>query len=94
MKETTSISALSIPIQARREGSDTRHRSAGAERDNFADFVFDSDYRLPALSEVKDFIRDNGRLPDIPSAKEVKENGMSLVEMQVKLLQKVEKFTL
>lgn len=62
--------------------------------DQFADFVFDKDYRLPSLHEVNTFIQDNGHLPGIPSAQEVKDNGMSLVEMQVKLLQKVEELTL
>lgn len=62
--------------------------------DQFADFVFDKGYRLPSLHEVNTFIQDNGHLPGIPSAQEVKENGMSLVEMQVKLLQKVEELTL
>jgi hypothetical protein len=62
--------------------------------DQFADFVFDKDYRLPSLHEVDTFIQDNGHLPGIPSAQEVKENGMNLVEMQVKLLQKVEELTL
>ncbi len=62
--------------------------------DQFPDFVFDKDYSLPSLNEVENFIQDNGHLPGIPSAKEVKENGMSLVDMQVKLLQKVEELTL
>jgi len=60
----------------------------------FADFVFDKDYRLPKLAEVHNYIQENGHLPDIPSATEVKENGMSLVDMQVKLLQKIEELTL
>lgn len=60
----------------------------------FADFVFDKNYELPALKEVNNFIQKNGHLPNIPSAKEVKENGINLVEMQVKLLQKVEELTL
>lgn len=62
--------------------------------DNFADFVFEKDYRLPDLSEVHQFIQKNGHLSGIPSAAEVKENGMSLVDMQIKLLQKVEELTL
>ncbi len=62
--------------------------------DKFADFVFEKTYRLPKLSEVNSFIQTNGHLPNIPSATEVKENGMSLVDMQVKLLQKVEELTL
>jgi len=60
----------------------------------FADFVFDRDYRLPALTEVDQFIKENGRLPDIPSEAEVKEKGLNLVEMQVKLLQKIEELML
>ena len=62
--------------------------------ENFADFVFNDDYQLRPLSEVNAFIETNGHLPEIPSAAEVKENGMSLVEMQVKLLQKIEELTL
>lgn len=62
--------------------------------DNFPDFVFEKEYKLPALNEVNSFIQTNGHLPNIPSAKEVKENGMSLVEMQTKLLQKIEELTL
>lgn len=62
--------------------------------DKFADFVFEDDYKLPCLDEVKQYIDANGHLPNIPSAQEVKENGMSLVDMQVKLLQKVEELTL
>lgn len=62
--------------------------------ENFADFVFDKDYNLRSLNEVDQFIQKNGHLPEIPSATEVKENGIDLVEMQVKLLQKVEELTL
>lgn len=38
--------------------------------------------------------RPNRHLPDIPSAKEVEENGVDLGEMNAKLLQKVEELTL
>lgn len=62
--------------------------------DLFADFVFDNGYHLRPLTEVNSFIKNNKHLPDIPSAAEVKENGISLVEMQVKLLQKIEELTL
>lgn len=62
--------------------------------DKFADFVFEKQYKLPTLNEVHAYINENGHLKDIPSAQEVKENGMSLTEMNVKLLQKVEELTL
>lgn len=60
----------------------------------WADFVFKKDYNLPSLDEVEDHINTYSRLPEIPSEQEVKENGVSLGEMQVKLLQKIEELTL
>ncbi len=59
-----------------------------------ADFVFEDDYNLKSLNEVENFISTNKHLPDIPSAAEVEANGVSLGEMQSKLLQKVEELTL
>jgi hypothetical protein len=59
-----------------------------------ADYVFRPGYRLPPLSEVSEFINENHHLPGIPSEPEVKENGLSLGEMQAKLLAKVEELTL
>ena len=59
-----------------------------------ADYVFQPGYRLRPLSEVNAFIQANHHLPDIPSEAEVKENGLSLGDMQAKLLAKVEELTL
>ncbi|RMG28783.1 MAG: hypothetical protein D6732_18230 [Methanobacteriota archaeon] len=61
---------------------------------NWSDFVFDDDYRLMPLEEVEQYIQQNGHLPDIPSAEEVAANGVSLGEMQARLLQKIEELTL
>lgn len=58
------------------------------------DFVFDKNYQLPTLEVVEQHINDKGHLPDIPSEKEVMENGVNVVEMQAKLLQKIEELTL
>lgn len=60
----------------------------------WADFVFDKEYKLRSLEEVKPHIEEYKHLPDIPSEAEVKENGVSLGEMQAKLLQKIEELTL
>jgi hypothetical protein len=60
----------------------------------WADFVFKPDYELPSLSEVESHIKEKGHLPEIPSETEVLENGVSLGEMNVKLLQKIEEMTL
>lgn len=60
----------------------------------WADFVFYDDYKLPTLEEVELHIKEKGHLKDIPSAKEVEENGIFLGEMDSKLLQKIEELTL
>ena len=59
-----------------------------------ADFVFADDYQLRPLSEVKSFIQENKHLPEIQSAKEMQEEGVSVSELQTQLLQKIEELTL
>ena len=58
------------------------------------DVVFCNNYNLPTLKEVENHINEKGHLRDIPSAKEVEKNGISLGEMDSKLLQKIEELTL
>ena len=60
----------------------------------WADYVFNPGYRLKPLKEIAVYIKANHHLPDIPSEAEVKENGVSLGEMQSKLLAKIEELTL
>ncbi|UGU18114.1 hypothetical protein LS482_09565 [Sinomicrobium kalidii] len=60
----------------------------------WSDFVFEKDYNLPTLEEVEQHIKEKGHLKDIPSTKEVEENGIFLGEMDAKLLQKIEELTL
>lgn len=71
-----------------------RSKEVKIEATNWADYVFREDYKLPSLKEVEEHIKTNNTLPDIPSEQEVKENGISLGDMQVKLLQKIEELTL
>jgi len=59
-----------------------------------ADFVFEQGYNLRPLSEVKTYIQQNRHLPEIPSATDMQENGVSLDKLTVQLLQKVEELTL
>lgn len=61
---------------------------------NWPDYVFTDTYVLPSLSEVEKYILENGHLENIPSAKEVEEDGISVGEMNAKLLEKVEELTL
>ena len=60
----------------------------------FPDYVFNENYVLKPLSEVENFISLNKHLPDIPSANDIKKNGLNIGEIQTKLLQKIEELTL
>ena len=46
------------------------------------------------MIEVENHIQKNGHLKDIPSAKEVSQEGFFLGSMDAKLLQKIEELTL
>ena len=61
---------------------------------NWPDYVFKSNYNLPSLVEVENHIKEKGHLKDIPSEKEVKENGIMVGEMNAMLLRKIEELTL
>lgn len=58
------------------------------------DYVFHKKYSLLPLKELESFIKIHNRLPNIPSAEEVKLNGIDLGQMNSKLLEKVEELTL
>jgi hypothetical protein len=58
------------------------------------DYVFEQDYKLSSLDEIKAYIDQNKHLPEIPSAKEMEKNGVNLGEMNMLLLKKVEELTL
>jgi hypothetical protein len=60
----------------------------------WSDYVFDESYELKALSETEAFIKAEKHLPDMPSARDVAEHGVSVGEMQAKLLAKIEELTL
>lgn len=60
----------------------------------WADYVFAKDYKLKPLSEVERFINTNGHLPNVPSAKQVKEEGVELGEMAKIQQEKIEELTL
>lgn len=71
-----------------------RAKEVKIEATGWADFVFAENYKLPTLAEVEKHIKEHKHLPNIPSEAEVTENGISVGEMQAKLLQKIEELTL
>ncbi len=64
------------------------------EATKWSDFVFDKEYKLLPLEDVKAHIEEHKHLPDVPSEKQVLEEGINVAEMQAKLLQKIEELTL
>jgi hypothetical protein len=60
----------------------------------WSDFVFEPDYSLMPIDKLKNYIIANKHLPGIPSASEVKEQGVNLGQMDNQLLQKIEELTL
>ncbi len=58
------------------------------------DYVFADGYKLKSLAEIENYIKQNKHLPEIPSAKEIENNGLMLAEMNMNLLKKVEELTL
>jgi hypothetical protein len=60
----------------------------------WSDYVFEPDYKLPTLEEVKKYIKQNQHLPDIPSEKELEKSGIDLTEMLKLQMKKIEELTL
>jgi hypothetical protein len=60
----------------------------------WSDYVFAPGYYLPPLTDVAIYVKANQHLPGMPSAAEVEKNGVSVGEMEAKLLAKIEELTL
>jgi hypothetical protein len=56
----------------------------------WADYVFNPEYKLLSISQVQQYVRENGHLPDVPSATQVQNEGLDIADTQRILLQKIE----
>ena len=65
-----------------------------ANTSSYPDYVFEDNYSLMNLSELDKYIEKNNHLPEIPTADQVKKDGLKLAEMNIKLLKKIEELTL
>ncbi len=63
-------------------------------RNNWADYVFASDYELKPLNLVQKHIKEKGHLPNVPSEKEVENKGLQLGEMTKIQQEKIEELFL
>lgn len=92
---SVAIGATSVPAgyKVAIEGK-IRTREVRVDQDTWPDYVFKEEYTLPSLDQIQKHIKENGHLPNIPSAAEVQANGIELGEMNKLLLEKIEELTL
>ena len=58
------------------------------------DYVFDENYQLRNIRELEEYLQTHRHLPDIPSAKEMEEEGINLSTLNLMLLKRIEELTL
>lgn len=58
------------------------------------DYVFDQDYELRNLDELRTYIDSHKHLPEMPSARKINEDGVNLGEFCMSLLKKIEELSL
>lgn len=60
----------------------------------WADYVFEKNYQLKPIAEVEKYIKQEGHLPNMPSAKDVALQGINVAEMTKMQQEKIEELTL
>ncbi|THU40040.1 hypothetical protein FAM09_09140 [Niastella caeni] len=88
---TTNITGTGYKLYV--EGN-IRTRKVRVDQDTWADYVFENNYQLRSIKEVEQYIQKEKHLPDVPSAAEVKKEGLDVGDNQVVLLKKIEELTL
>lgn len=58
------------------------------------DYVFEPEYKLMGLNELKTYVDKNHHLPYIPSAKEIEKDGIKVGDISMNLLKTIEELTL
>lgn len=61
---------------------------------NWPDYVFNESYNLSPLTDLETYIKKHNHLPEVPSAREVEQEGVDLAKTQSVLLKKIEELTL
>ncbi len=61
---------------------------------SWPDYVFEDNYPLKPLNEVETHIKERKHLPGIPTAKEIAVTGISVGDMQKRMMEKIEELTL
>jgi hypothetical protein len=58
------------------------------------DYVFEPDYPLLSLEELRAFIAEEKHLPNVPSEEEIRAGSLDVTDFQMRLLEKTEELTL
>ncbi|MCA0365888.1 MAG: hypothetical protein LCH67_17745 [Bacteroidetes bacterium] len=63
---------------------------------DWADYVFEPEYQksMMSLEQVEKFAKENKHLPNVPSAQQLKDNGMDVGETSKMFMEKIEELTL
>jgi hypothetical protein len=61
---------------------------------SWPDYVFEKNYALMPLEQLKEYIHTNKHLPGVPDAATLEKKGINLGEMTKKLMEKIEELTL
>jgi len=75
------------------DGTVRAHRYL-AELTGWPDYVFESDYELMPLGDLRNFIKNKGHLPNVPSAQEIQDNPADLGSLLKLQMQKIEELIL
>jgi hypothetical protein len=96
MGNVTVPTAASTPYKLYVEGGILTEKVKVALKSSaqWSDHVFAPEYNLKSLYEVEQYINQNKHLPNIPSADELVKEGVDVVEMQSKQMEKIEELTL
>jgi hypothetical protein len=93
-RSASSLAAADFPRSSLAVNGTIKAKNLTLHPSGWADYVFDSSYRLPALSEVESYIHREHHLPGMASAATVQKEGIDVGESQAGLLKKVEELTL
>ena len=71
-----------------------RAREIKVDLEAWPDYVFEKDYNLMPIDQLRTFINNNGHLPNVPSAKEIETDGINLGDAAKTSMEKIEELTL
>lgn len=95
IKENGNIGiGTTMPMEKLSVNGNVRAKKLIVTQTGWPDYVFEPDYSLKSINDIKKFIKEYKHLPDMPKASEIETNGLNIGEMQASLLKKLEEMTL